>query len=813
MAKKRKSTKPKIEETQEMYDQNIESIDAGDYTKDQIIVFGTNVSVARSCPKLWDGLIPVVRRVLWFMYHDMKLLPDKRDRKALEFLPATSKYHPHGDLSILTAFENVTKSWENSVPYIEMSGNEGSVAGDDAAAPRYLDAKLSQYSYKCFFEEFDESVIEMQQNYLGSDVEPVVLPAKYPNFLLNLTTGIAWGNSFVKIPFNLIESFDLTQALLENPDMTGVYLFPDSPRGYDIIDDGVIRDICATGSGTVRIRAKLKYHEEGHYILCNGFPERTTMDSIIKAIGEREHRSPLGIKDISDKSDLENTEFWIILKKGVDPEYVINELYKDNKIGLCSYAQILLNYADRTKMLSSTGSLPLKEAILMWIDWRIDIKHRTLAKKLRRYKEERHKLEALVQLRTQKNLDDLFEIVKTSETDDEIIDRLMDRFGFTSYQADLISNMKIKNQKKSSIADYQKQLIDVDAKIKDTESILTSKDSIKKIIYDELEEGKKLFGRPRSCQIIKPENADAPVFHYRVVVTKHYIKRLSPNGVGIGFLEPDDDAVTYFHDITSQDYIHIGTEDGRWCYVPIDSIPASDPSSKGTSLKDLISQDIGDAVVAVKTSIPSIKDHPENYRLYCFTSKGLIKATQLSEYTVVRKNAGAISLNEDDSVKFMGVLSDSDNERLIYTKEGLGIILKLSLCPSTGRLTKGQKVMKLTKSDDVVGACVSKGVKEVCIITKKGYAKIVELDDAFIATRKRQNMLALTRLHDGDEVLKVLPIAKGFYESTLVLYMQSGEKTEIDTTEIKKATRNSKCFKVAPVRRGDSIIRVRVNLK
>lgn len=813
MAKKRKSTKPSVEETQEMYDQNIETMDAGDYTKEQVIIFGTNVSVARGCPMLWDGLIPVVRRMLWFMYHDKKLLPDRRSQKALEFLPATAKYHPHGDLSITTAFENVTKSWENSVPYIEMDGNEGSVAGDDAAAPRYLDAKLSQYAYKCFFEEFDESVIEMQQNYLRSDVEPVVLPARYPNFLLNLTTGIAWGNSFVKVPFNLIESFDLTQALLENPNMTGVYLFPDSPRGYDIIDDGVIRDICATGSGTVRIRAKLTYHEEGHYILCNGFPERTTMDSIIKAIGEREHRSPLGIKDISDKSDLENTEFWIILKKGVDPDYVISELYEDNKIGLRSYAQILLNYADRTKMLSSTGSVPLKDAILMWIDWRIDIKHRTLAKKLRRLKEEKHKLEALVQLKNQNNLDGVFEIIKTSETDDEIIERLMDRFGFTSYQADLISNMKAKNQKKGSIAEYQKQYAEVDEKIHNTEQILMSKDSIKQIIYDELEEGKKLFGKPRSCQIIKPESASAPVFHYRVVVTKRYIKRLPPNGIGIGFLEPDDDAVTYFHDITSQDYIHIGTEDGRWCYIPIDSIPASDPSSKGTSLKDLISPDIKDAVVAVKTSIPSIKEHPDNYRLYCFTSKGLIKATPLSEYSVTRKNAGAISLNEDDVVRFMGVLSDSDNERLVYTKEGLGIILKLSLCPSTGRLTKGQKVMKLAETDDVAGVCTSKGVKEVCIITKKGCAKIVELDEAFIAARKRQNMMTLTRLHDGDEVLKILPVVKGFYESTLVLYMQSGDKTEIDISDIKKATRNSKCFKVAPVRRGDSIIRVRVNMK
>lgn len=811
MSKKKRTKINKIEDTQELYDQNIETEDAGQYTKDQVIIFGTNVSVARSCPMLWDGLIPVVRRMLWFMYHDKKLLPDRRSQKALEFLPATAKYHPHGDLSITVAFENITKSWENSVMYIDMDGNEGSVAGDDAAAPRYLDARLSQYSYKCFFEEFDESVIEMQQNYLRSDIEPVVLPAKYPNFLLNLTTGIAWGNSFVKVPFNLIEAFDLTQALLKHPEMTGVYLFPDSPRGYDIIDDGVIKDICATGSGTVRIRARLTYHEEGHYILCNGFPERSTMDSIIKAIGERERRSPIGIKDISDKSDLENTEFWIILKKGVDPDYVINELYEDSKIGLRSYAQILLNFADRTRMLSSTGSVPLKDAILMWIDWRIDIKHRTLAKKLRRIREEKHKLEALIQLRNQKNLDKVFNIIKTSDTDDEIIERLMDKFNFTSYQADLISNMKAKQQKRSSIEEYYKQYLEIDDKINDIEYILSSPDEIKNIIYDELEEGKKLFGRPRCCRIIKPESTNTPVFHYRVVVTKKYIKRLPINGVGVGFLESDDDSVAYFHDITSQDYIHIGTSEGRWCYVSIDSIPASDPSSKGISVKELISEDIGEVVVAIKTSIPSIKDNPDNYRLYCFTEKGLIKATKLSEYNITRKNSGTITLNVGDSVKYMGVISDSDNERLVYTKEGLGIILKLSLAPSTGRMTKGQRVMKLGDTDEVVGVCTSKNIREVCIITKKGYAKIVELDDIFIATRKRQNLVSLTRLHDGDEVFKIIPVIKGFYDMNMIFYMQSGDKTEFKISDIKKATRNSKCFKIAPVRKGDSILRVKIN--
>ena len=806
----RKKVSQELIETQEMYDQNIDEIDAGDYTRDTVLNYGVNVSVARSCPMLWDGLIPVVRKFLWVMYHDKKLLPDKRMMKGIEFLPGTAKYHPHGDQSITKAFENVTKTWENNALYVEMDGNEGSIAGDGSAALRYLDARLSQYSYKCFFEEFDASIIEMQPNYLRSDVEPVVLPAKYPNFLFNLTIGIAWGNYFHKVPFNLLEAFSLTQGLLENPDMTKVYLFPDSPRGYDIIDDGVIKDICATGTGTVRIRAKLTYHEEGHYILCNGFPEKTTMDDIIKAIGEREHRDPLGIKDISDKSNLETTEFWIILKKGVDPNYVIHELYNDSKIGLRTYAQILMNYADRTRMMSNSGTIPLKEAILKWIDWRMSVKHRIIAKKLLKLREEKHRLEALVRLKNQKNIDGVFKIIRDAQTDEEIVEKLMDKFQFTSYQANLISEMKVKQQKRGSIEKYLKEWEEIDGKIFDTEDLLSSRDRIKQVIWEELEEGKKLFGRPRQCRIIKPEATETPVFHYRVVVTKKYVKRLPSSGFGAGFIEPNDDVVAYFHDITSVDYIHIGTDQGEFCYLPIDKIPASDPSSKGMELEILLGI-TGEAITAVKTSVPSIKDNPDKYRLYCFTSHGMIKATQLADFRITSTRVGAISLNNEDRVCFMGILSDSDNERLVYTKNGFGIILKLSLSPSTGRMTKGQKVMKLSDDDEAIGICTSKGVKEVCIITRKGYGKIVELDEAFMATKKRQSMLELTRLLEGDEVFKVIPMTKNFNDSKMVFHMQSGDKTEINVSDIKMATRHAKPFKLAPVKRCDSIIRIRIN--
>lgn len=801
--------KEKIEETKELYEQNISTMDAEAYTKQSITLFGINVSVARGCPALWDGLAPVIRKMLWNMYHDYNLLPDKRRKKAIEFIYTTAKYHPHGDMSLAKSFENVTKEWENNVPYIDMSGNEGSVTGDDAASLRYLDARLSLYSYKCFFEDFDPTIIEVGDNYLRSDYEPVVLPSKYPNFLINTTTGIGWGNSFVKMPFNLIEAFNLTKALLDNPDMENVYLFPDSPRGYDVIDNGKIVDVCAKGAGTINIRARLTYHEDGHYIHVTGFPERTTMDSIIAAINHREKTNPLGIKDTADKSDLETTQFWIRLKKGVDPNYVIHELYRDSKIKLTYYAQILLNYADRTKMISDEGAISLKDAILAWIEWARVLKHRTLSHKLVSLQETAHKLAALIRLKEDGMLDSIFEIVKTSESDAEIIDRIRKKHGLSSYQAEVISNLQIKHQKKASLADYQTQY---DKTLKNIDSImkvLSSKKRLDDLIRKDLDEGIKLFGKPRACRIIQPADIKVPVISYRIVVTTKYVKRLSATGTGSGFLEPGDMVVSYLTKVPATGYLNIGTDLGEWCYLPVDMIPTTDASSKGTELATLVKCQ-GLAITAILTSAPKIRTHREQYRLYCFTTKGLIKVSPLTSFKLTKTKIGAITLNDGDKVCYMDILKDNDAERLIYTKQGKGIILDLATAKSIGRLGKGQRIIQLDDSDEVQGLCISNGITELCIITKKGYGKIVALDDAFYMSKRKQTMLELTRMVNGDEVLCVYPITREFYNETLVFVMQSGSKSEILTTDIRTAARHAKPFKIAPVRRGDSIIRIKI---
>lgn len=803
--RKKRNHKLSQEESQEVYDQNIDPIDAVDYTKNRMVLYGVNVSVARACSSLWDGLVPVVRRLLWHMYNNLNLLPSKRPMKGEDIVPSVTRYHPHGSRSIQQAFETIMKRWENNALLIDVFGNEGSVTGDTAGALRYLDAKLSLYAYKCFFEEFDSKVVDMQLTYLRNNEEPVWLPAKYPNFLINISTGIGWGNATSIVPFNLIEVFDLTQALMETPDMTNVYLFPDSPRGYDILDDGTIAEVCALGRGTVRIRAKLDYDKEGHYIRVTGFPEKTTMDAIIAEIYKFEKTQNVGIHDVIDRSNLETTEFWIDLKKGVDPDYVINELYSNSKIGLRGIAQIEFNFANRTSMLA----LSLKDSILTWIDWRIEVKHRLMVKKLLRLQEEKHRLEALLALRTQENVDKMFRLIRSCDTDEDIISVLTTEFGITSYQANVLSEMKAKQVSKGKLVSYQEQYDAMDEKIMKAEQLVISNDAIKECIMDELEEGKKLFGKPRCCRIIKPSDTEAPVFHYRVVVTKKYIKRLPPNGVGIGYLDADDDIVTYFHDITNEDYIHIGMSSGELCYLPIDKIPASDSSGKGTDLPALTGAD-GYAVSAYKTSLPSIRDHKERYRLYVFTKNGFLKATKYSEFTSTRNRVQAVSLNDDDSVCFMGLIAESDSERLVYTTDGYGIILDLSCIPSTGRVTKGTKYFKLNESAEIVGVCSVRGISEVCILTKKGFGKISELDKSFKASKRRQTMLELCRMESSDEILKVIPIDKNFYSQSIVFHMQNGEKTEFKTTDIKTGVRHAKCYKLVPVPKGNSIIRIKL---
>lgn len=803
---KRTKKKERAVYSDESYADNIEKIEVGVYTKNKVLLYGVNISVARACSSLDDGLNPARRRILWMMFNDKKLLPNGRYVKVPEFLFSTARYHPHGNQSIEKTFKNMIKPWESNALLIDVENNSGSLTGDQSAAIRYLDAKLSLYCYKCFFEEFDESIIDMVPNYIRTCLEPVVLPPRYPNFLIGLTTGIGWGNSIDIPPFNLEESFRLTQALLENPDLTKVYLFPDSPRGYDIIDSGNIVDICDTGIGTVKIRAKLEYVEEGNYISVTGFPEETTMDQIISQIHKLvQNKTIVSIVDIADKSHLDHTEFWIYLKKDADPDQVSYILYK--KTDLESYAYINFNFADRTHMLQ----LGLKDAILEWIDRRIDLKQRYYIKKLSNTKERKSKLQAMVDiLSDRKKLDRVLKLIESSEDDDEIIQSLRDDMDVNSLQAETISNISLKQRSKKRLEKYKQELEEIDAKITEIESLVRSKEKIKEKIYDELEEGIELFGKPRNCRIIKASKIQKYVARFRIVITKKYIKKLSIGGKVIGYIDSDDEVVAYYPEVTEDSEIYIADSLGKFYRLNLSKLSSNDVTNKGTELLSLGVK--GDVIRAMNITPDMTDDENKAYNIIIFTTSGIIKSSPLSQYAKARGEIQGILLSPDDSVCYVYLYDASasdSNKKLIYTKNGMGIIIDPKYVNQTDRLTKGTRHLKL--EDDVIqGVCDAEGVNEVYVVTTKGYGKRCDLDDILQATKRKDNMIRLTGLNEGDEVFRILPVTEETSQSKIVFHMQSGEKKELLCSDIVKTTRISKGKKLVGVRRGDAIMKIKI---
>lgn len=791
----------------EAYESNIEQAEVGVYTRNKVLLYGVNVSVARACSSLDDGLNPARRRIIWNMFTDHKLLPTGRYVKVTEFLWETARYHPHGNLTIENTFGNIIKPWESNALLIDVDNNSGSLTGDGAAAPRYLDAKLSMYCYKCFFEDFDETIIDMVPNYIKTCFEPVVFPAKYPNFLVSLTTGIGWGNSIDIPPFNLEEAFRLTQALLVNPDMDKVYLFPDSPRGYDVIDNGTIRDICAAGHGTVRIRARMEYHEDENYISVTGFTEGTTMDQITKQIYNLiQNKKIIGISDIHDKSTIWTTECWIYLKKHTDPNYIMELLYK--KTGLEGYAAINFNFADRTHMLE----LGMKDAILEWLDRAIDYKQRYYIKQLSRKKERKMKLEAIVKVLTHtSDWQKVSEIIETAETDEDIIASLKEDFGVNSLQAEEISNISLRQKAKSRVEKYKNELNEIDDIISDLEGLVRSKKRIKDKIYDDLEEGIKLFGKPRNCRIIKEKDLKKNVIHFRIAITKKYVKKLSIGGKIIGLVDSDDEVIGYYADVTEDSSIFISDTLGKFYKLNIAKLTPCDATNKGV---ELLSLGIKGDVIRTMYIDSTVLDEKQmdDCDMVTFTRTGIIKASPLSQYLKSKGEIQGILLSPDDAVCYTCLHNKSvpgDNHKLIYTKHGMGIVIDLNTVTRTDRLTKGVRHLKLD-GDVIQGICDSDGVSELYIITNKGYGKRCDLDDILTASKRKENMARLTGLNDGDEVFRILPVNEETLQTKIIFYMQSGEKKEILCSEIEKTTRVSKGKKLIGVRRGDSIVKIKL---
>lgn len=791
---------------------NYEQMDVAEYTTGKVVVYGVNVSVLRSAAAIADGLTPVRRRILWTMFHDHKLLPTGNFVKVPEWLYHGSKYHPHGDQGLTAAFGNMIRPWDTNAPMIEVSGFEGSLTGDSHASPRYLDARLSKYAYKCFFEEFDPTIVEMTQNYIQTDMEPVTLPSKYPNFLFNVAVGIGWGNAMNLTTFNFNEVAKLTIALLWNPEMTGVYLFPDSPRGYSVIDDGTIKETCQIGHGSIKVRANATYVEEEHAIDVDGFPEQIYMDGLINQISKLVAEKKLtGIDDTADKSTKDHNVLRIILKKDAIPEQVLAELYK--RTSMSSTIKMEFNFAERTHMIH----LGLKEAILHWIDRRIDFKQKYYIRKIAQLTERKHSLEGEIKLLTDKNIRKATEIARKSTDNANLMENLQKDFNVTSYQAQVISKWSLSDNASSQREKLQKEYDLIPEKIEGYRRIINSVDSIREDIQKDLEEGMELFGRPRQSKIIKASNLKEVVMSYRIAITNHYIKKMAAGGHLVGTVDSRDDVVGYFKEVKTTDRLMILSDMGRMYTVNLSKIQGCEATTKGVDLLTAIGfRGIAVAAFVItpetieRLNLDPVDEGCVDLNICFITEKGLIKITSLTEYLKSRNDIQAIDLLDGDSVCYATIVDGHSTDQLFYTLNGKGIVFDISTIPVTGRTTKGSSFLSLDKDDHVIGMCDAVDCVQVCVLTNKGYGKICDMDDILKTSKRRADMIRLTSLTEGDSVYMIRPATGDFMDGVLSFRMSSGKVERVRIADIKKTTRISKGTKLIGVKRGDTIVKVRL---
>lgn len=790
-----------MDDFKEQVARDVIDVQTADYVMKLMTVYGVNIVALRQFVRLEDGLKPFSRRLLWTMYHDHKLYPDGRFVKVPEFIGHVAKYHPHGDID--TGFNGLVRPWENNAPLLTVRGNKGSESGETAAAVRYLDAKLSPYSFDCFFSEFDKDTAVMTNNYINSDEEPVFLPAKYPNFLINTSSGIGWGFAASYPPFNLNEAFSLTQSLIEHPEMKRVYLYPDSPRGYNVIDDGTIADVCEAGIGNIGTEAEVEYSEEDHALYVSGFPEKVMFEDVMEKISLKVKAHKIsGIANMADTSSNGTGSFSIELRKDANPQQVINELF-DANVGLRASATLGFYFAERTSVVQ----YGMRAAILEWIERRINQKQKYYIKKIGKDHNRMRNLSAIIPVIANTDSYSLAaKIIRNSEDDESALQALKTEFGLSSSQGSMLLDMKHRDSNKAKVQKYENEIKVLTERVSEYRSIITSKDSIKEVIYEDLEEGKKRHGKPRVCRVIKEKDRTRQEIFYRVVVSKRYIKKLSVASKAVG-IAGDDEVIGAHPDVSENDKIVVIDTSGRSYTIAVKKILPSDATSKGNDMVSLVGLK-SDAVRSFHISQELI-DNVDKGMLSIFTTNGIIKTTPLSQYITNKTELQGIVLNDGDKVCWAHIYSveDADHDyQLVYTDSGFGLAISMDNITTQDRATKGSQYLKLD-GETVRGVARVQLNDTVLVITNKGYCKKCELASIFETKKRRQAMIKLTGLIAGDSVFKIIPIDGS--SDYVTLSLKSGEKVKLNLAmDIPKLPRLAQGKKLVPVRLGDAIYKV-----
>lgn len=707
--------------------------------------YSMSVIVARALPDVRDGLKPVHRRILYTLYEE-GMTPDKKYQKSANAVGAVmGHYHPHGDSAIYESMVRMAQDFTYRHTLVDGHGNFGSIDGDGAAASRYTEARLAKISME-LLRDLNKDTVDFSENYDGQRKEPVVLPSRFPNILVNGNMGIAVGMATNIPPHNLGEVIDGCVAYIDNPDITVTELMqyikgPDFPTAGVILGNGGIKRAYESGRGAITIRGMATVEEthNKHRIVITELPYQVNKKALIQRIGELVRDKVIdGISNLSDESALEGIKIVIDVKKEANANVVLNNLYK--------HTQLQTSYGINFLMLvdGSPRTLGLREIIEKYIDHQKHVIYRRCQFDLKRYKDRLHILDGLkIAL---DNIDRVIKIIRESADDDEAKAGLMSNFALSEVQSQAILDMRLKRLTGLEKSKIEEEIAELEKLVKELEEILASEEKILEVIKTEMLEIKDKYADERRTHIdmtaidyIEDESL-IPVENVVITLTnKGYIKRLPADtyktqnrgGMGVkGMATNEEDFVEHLINATSHDYILMFTNKGKVYRIKGYEIPEYSRQSKGLPIINLLSLDKDEKV----TSLLKISNDDEYKCLVFATKNGLIKRTDISEFDSIRTNGKKfITLKDNDELVSVKKTTGND-EILMASSNGRMVRFNESTVRIMGRSASGVRGINLD-GGILVGMEIVEPNEYVLVITEKGYGKKTPVDEYRITNR------------------------------------------------------------------------------
>lgn len=813
--------------------------DIGQFNEASMQIYGVNNIYARQLSKLIDSLKPVERRILYAMFK-IGALPGK-NTKCAEIVAAAMKLHNHGDQSIYATIVNMIQAWKKAVPYIDGPSNFGSINNPDGyAAYRYSEAHLSKYAVECFFKDFDLSAIGTMSFLTGVE-EPKFLPCKFPNILVNGTSGVGYGHSAMIPPYNITDIIELCKRYMNDENAEDMIVYPDLPTGCAIVDEPAeIRDICVKGRGSLRMRASIDVVETPSEwrLVITKIPFGTNYTNIKKTILNLGKTGVIKMKHLSDESepfiDDEGRSYVEIrlvvrLDKSLDPIQVKSILYKATDLEK-TLPIIFKTYDDDLKVKSYN----LKGLVLAWINERRLYKRSLYNHRINKLRSDIDIRDILIELTEKNNLEKTIGIIK-SNTTDKLVKAFMTDYGMSSHQAKIIADMKLSAFTKDAHDRYVKDRDSMLKELGEITDIAYNIHKIDKIIMKELEDLRKYGPAERRSPIITVDgettisNSD----HIVVLTEQGYIKKLPSipdkfhQKFPLGSFAQGDVPVKVYN-VNNLDSILLMDEFGRYTVTPVHQIPNTIYSSYGEKVYDVLKLEgkvvfgfpIPNAVTANKPMKTKKKKTPDidylSMTLISLSADGMVKRTPISDYIYdangsisKAKGSKGAKLKDGDKIVATTVGVESDFESgigtLVYTQKGEYVLISSQEIPASSKDTMGLSFVKTTPGDKCAGISLvylNSGMDDyIVVLTEKGYCKRVE-SKYLRESRRRNDSSYLINVDEKDRVI----FAEGCRDGEkLYITTKSGE-TAYDINTIPILTRKAKGSKIVPVPNGEKII-------